>query len=191
MGGCAVGGVTRLTEVELKEIYGSSASYGGGHGYGHGHGHGHGYGGYGYGDGSGYGHGGYGYSDGSGYGHGDGYGDDLYWAACLKAFSERLSASAQTRLAELRNLGAKIVYWRSDPDGYSANGGKRLVPAAPGVVHEVSGPLKLCGPHALHGTLLPTRWRGERWWIVALIDEVIGDDEKYGALKREIVSECV
>ena len=31
----------------------------------------------------------------------------------------------------------------------------------------------------------------KRWWIVAMIGEVIGDDEKCGALVREIIGECL
>lgn len=33
--------------------------------------------------------------------------------------------------------------------------------------------------------------RTKGWWIVALIGEVIGDDEKYGALTREIIGEAL
>ncbi len=33
--------------------------------------------------------------------------------------------------------------------------------------------------------------RGARWWIVALVGEVVGDDEKFGALEREIIGECL
>ena len=43
----------------------------------------------------------------------------------------------------------------------------------------------------LHATMLPGKWRGERLWIVAMHGEVIGDDEKFGCLKREIVGECI
>jgi hypothetical protein len=39
--------------------------------------------------------------------------------------------------------------------------------------------------------LIPPKWKGERWWIVALIGEVVGGDEKYGALEREIIGECL
>jgi hypothetical protein len=38
---------------------------------------------------------------------------------------------------------------------------------------------------------LPTKWNGERWWIVALTGEVVGDEEKYGALSREILGEAL
>ncbi len=43
----------------------------------------------------------------------------------------------------------------------------------------------------LHGTLIPPKWKGERVWIVALKGEIVGDDEKYGALEREIIGECL
>jgi len=94
-------------------------------------------------------------------------------------------------LSELRESGAKICFWRSTDNGDSANGGRLSVKAAPGVVHEVIGPLQICTNRALHASLLPPKWQGERWWIVALIGEVVGDDEKYAALKREIIGECL
>ena len=43
----------------------------------------------------------------------------------------------------------------------------------------------------LHATLIPPKWQGERWWIVALHGKVVGDDEKFGCLEREIVGECL
>ena len=63
--------------------------------------------------------------------------------------------------------------------------------AAPGVVHTAPGPINLCNAGTLHATLIPPKWKGDRWWIVALLGEVIGDDEKYGALKREIIGEAL
>lgn len=58
-------------------------------------------------------------------------------------------------------------------------------------MHRVTGPLELCSRRALHATLIPPKWEGKRTWIVALIGELIGDDEKYGALEREIIGECL
>jgi hypothetical protein len=59
-------------------------------------------------------------------------------------------------------------------------------------VHHERGPLRDdCGKGQLHATLIPTKWQGERWWIVALIGERRGDDEKYWALEREIIGECL
>lgn len=34
-------------------------------------------------------------------------------------------------------------------------------------------------------------WSGDRWWIVALSGEIVGDDQKLGALSREIIGECL
>jgi len=204
-----VGAVKRLTEAALLEIFGSGYGDGDGSGYGDGNGDGSGYGsGYGSGSGSGYGSGygdGYGDGDGSGYGDGDGYGsgdgsgygsgygdgdgDGSYWKAVLQKFSEKIGA-AQT-LSSLEALGARIAYWWSDANGLPCNGGARIAPAAPGVVHEVRGPLNLCHSNTLHATMLPGKWKGERLWIVALHGEVIGDDEKFGCLKREIIGECL
>ena len=42
-----------------------------------------------------------------------------------------------------------------------------------------------------HATLIPPKWKGERVWLVALIGEIAGDDEKYWALEREILGECL
>jgi hypothetical protein len=144
---------------------------GDGHGYGHGcvdgDGDGHGYG-YGYGDGDGHGDGhGYGY----GYGDGDGHGE--YWSLALSRYQVP---------------GAKIGLWLSDNDGRPCNGGSGTV-ARVGLVEEIPGPLQLCGPGALHATLAPHRWKGQRMWVVALHGEVIEQEGKMGALRREFVAE--
>ena len=62
-----------------------------------------------------------------------------------------------------------------------------------GTVEKVSGPLQICTPRALHGTVLPPKWKGDRLWVVALIGEVQNDSEgdKYAALEREIIGEVV
>ena len=60
-----------------------------------------------------------------------------------------------------------------------------------GVIHTAPGPLNLCHQNTLHATLIPPKWKGERWWIVALHGEVVGDEEKYGCLKREIIGEAL
>ena len=153
-----------------------------GDGYGDGYGAGAGYGA---GDGAGDG---YGYGDGSG--SGDGSGDGSYWSKTIKYFSARWSATQRARLAELEKLGAKIAFWRSGDDGRACNGGSNN-PVAPGVVETSPGPLSLCERGTLHATLIPPKWKGSRWWIVALIGEVVGDDEKYGALTREIIGEAL
>ena len=135
----------------------------------------------------GYGYG-YGYGSGSGYGYGDGYGE--YWLSTVTYLAEKWSQAQRNRLAALKKDGAKIAFWRSRSSGLSANGGGRIEPAAPGVVHTAPGPLNLCCAGTLHATLIPTKWEGERWWVVALIGEVIGDDEKFGCLTREIIGEA-
>jgi hypothetical protein len=167
-----------------------------GYGYGYGDGYGSGYGsGYGDGYGSGYGSG-YGYGDGYGYGYGDGYGSGYgsgskeYWLATVDAFASKWPDTFRARLGALRDAGATIAFWRSSPTGLPSNGGGKIEPAAPGVIHTAPGPLNLCNAGTLHATLLPPKWKGERWWIVALTGEVIGDEEKYGALSREILGEA-
>ena len=140
--------------------------------------------------GSGYGSGdGYGYGDGSGDGYG--YGSGSYWAATISAFAKRLPAALSARLETLQMAGAKIAFWRSDKDGKPSNGGS-CAPVTPGTVHKLPGPLpKSCGKGALHATMLPPKWKGDRCWLVALIGEIAGDEEKYWALEREIIGECL
>ena len=138
--------------------------------------------GYGYGDGDGYGDGyGYGYGSGSGY----------YWESCVAYFAEKWSDAERARLIAAKKLKAKIAFWRSTEKGLASNGGGKIEAAAPGVIHTAPGPLNLCNKGTLHATLIPPKWKGERWWIVALHGEVVGDDEKYGCLKREIIGECL
>ena len=160
----------------------AASFYGSGSGSGYGDGSGSGYG---YGSGDGYGYG-YGSGDGSGYGDGSG----PYWLATIEGFALKWPLTQQERLASLQAAGAKIAFWRSDAAGRPANGGRGVV-AAPGVVHREKGPLNLCKRGTLHATLIPPAWKGERWWVVALIGEVVGDDEKMGALEREILGECL
>jgi hypothetical protein len=93
-------------------------------------------------------------------------------------------------LNELKEQGATIAFWRSDKDGRACNGG-RNAPVAAGTVETAPGPLQLCNGGTLHATLIPPKWKGERWWIVALTGDVVGDGKKLGALTREIIGECV
>ena len=162
-------------------VYGSG--YGDGYGYGYGSGYGDGYGdGYGYGYGYGYGDG---YGDGYGYGYGSGYGSGYgYWRRVAAALCARLP-----RLAELWSTDAFLALWKSSKDGNPSNGGHSGEAARPGLVQKISGPLQLCGSGALHATLHPEKWKGDRLWIVALHGEVAFADHKMGALEREIICE--
>ena len=157
--------------------------------------------GYGSGDGSGSGYGsgagdGAGYGSGSGYGYGDGYGDGSgdgskeYWQATILNFAAKWPREVQAKYDAAKLSGAKIAFWRSSEKGLPSNGGVKIEPAAPGIIHTAPGPLNLCHGGTLHATLIPPKWEGERWWIVALHGEVVGDEEKYGCLKREILGEA-
>jgi hypothetical protein len=175
--------------------YGYSYGSGDGDGYGYGDGYGDGYGsGYGYGysygsgDGDGYGYGyGYGYSYGSGDGDGDGYGDG-YGYGYGYGYGEESKSYWQAVLAQYRQPNTTICFWRSNKDGTPANGGEGTK-AVVGLVEEIKGPLKLCTRNALHGTLNPKRWRGERWWVVALHEPVQEDEDKFGSLKRTFIAD--
>ena len=177
--------------------YGDGDGYGYGYGYGYGDGDGYGYGdgcgyGYGYGDGDGDGYGyGYGDGDGYGYGYGCGYGCGSYWKATIANFAAKWSTEQQTKLQAAIAAGAQLAFWRSNEKGLPSNGGGKIEPAAPGVVHTAPGPLQTCHEGTLHATLIPPKWEGSRWWIVALWGEVVGDDEKFGCLKREILGEAL
>jgi hypothetical protein len=196
MGGRAVEQVTALRGSKPAWTN-DGDGYGYGYGYGYGDGYGYGYG-YGYGDGygDGYGHG-YGYGDGDGHGYGDGYGygygdgSKAYWLATIPYFAAKWNAAQQEKLRAAQDAGLQLAFWRSDKNGQPANRGGPIEAAAPGVVHTTSGPLNLCNPGTLHATLLPPKWQGERCWIVALHGEVVGDEEKYGCLKREILGEAL
>jgi hypothetical protein len=135
-------------------------------------------------------------SDGSGYGSGfsdgdgSGYGDGAYWRACIKYFASKWSHEQRKRLTTLKKAGAKICYWCSTAEGCPANGGSAL-PVKIGDIQKEKGPLRLCQEGTLHATLIPPKWDGQRWWIVALKGKVVGNAEKYGALEREILGECL
>ena len=165
---------------------------GGGYGYGYGYGDG-GYGGGGYGDGGygggyGYGGGGHSYGYGGDYGHsygdGDGGGDGdnsesiVYWMRTLPRFAPAAEKA-----------GAILAYWRSHADGTPANGGGGTK-ARVGLVEEISGPLAICTKNALHGTLDPPKWRGDRLWIIALYPPWQFQGDKVASLKREFIADA-
>jgi len=166
---------------------GSGDGYGYGSGYGYGDGDGYGYGsGYGYGDGSGYGDGyGYGYGDGSG--DGDGYGDGDLKEATL-GFVAMLPKKRRAHAKKLLRTGAKIAYWRSGKDARPSNGG-HAEPVDVGTIQKIEGPLKICTATALHATYRLDKWNGDRIWLVALKGEVVEQEDKLGALEREILAE--
>jgi len=129
-------------------------------------------------------------ASGSMYGYGYGDGSASYWLRCIPFFASKWAQPRINRLAELERLGAKIAFWRSDERGCACQGGKND-PVKPGTIEKVKGPLKICSENALHGTLIPPRWPGVRLWVVALIGEIVGDEDKYGALEREIIAEVM
>ena len=172
--------IFNMINCGLLTLSGEGSGNGDGSGFGSGSGYGYGDG---YGDGSGDG-------SGDGYGYGYGYGSGYYWRRCLKYFASKWSREQRERLAALKKAGAKICYWCSNQDGTPANGG-RAAPVKVGDIQTEKGPLFLCNEGTLHATLIPPKWHGDRWWIVALKGEVVGDDEKYGALEREILGEAI
>ena len=150
--------------------------------YGSGDGSGYGYGyGSGYGDGSGYGYGyGYGSGDGSGYGYG-------LKEAC-NGFIAMLPHDRREHAKRLLQGGAVFAYWRSGRDARPANGGHSDAVDV-GTIQKIDGPLKLCTRNALHATYRLDKWQGERIWLVALKGKVVEQEDKLGALEREIIAE--
>ena len=132
--------------------------------------------------------------DGSGSGSGDGSG---YGSGCGDGSSDRSSYGdgalvlvARSQLPEsYRDDPRVLALWKSNAAGRPANGGVEVRSASPGLRQEAPGPLKLCTAGCLHATLRPSSWQGDRVWIVALEGDVVGDTEKMGALKREIICE--
>jgi hypothetical protein len=61
-------------------------------------------------------------------------------------------------------------------------------PVAVGESQSIGGVLSLCR-NAFHGALDPTKWRGDRWWVVALHEPVVADDQKMGSLRRTIIAD--
>src|SRR6185312_8968887 len=113
-----------------------------------------------------------------------------YWTATIPHFDAKWVPEQQARLQIAREAGATLAFWRSDSKGNPSNGGRGIEPAAPGVTHTAPGPLNLCTRGTLHATLIPPKWEGERWWIVAMYGEIAWEDDKCGALKREILGEA-
>ncbi len=125
-----------------------------------------------------------GYGDGYGYGYGDGNGE--YWSGVIAAAIDR--NPNKDRAETLSRDGCRLAIWRSNQNGTPANGGKGTV-AAPGLVETIDGPLELCTARALHATLSPEKWKGERYWVVALYPPIAEQEDKMGSLKREILFE--
>lgn len=109
--------------------------------------------------------------------------DENYREALLR------SAVSEKKAKELEQAGAILAFWWSDKDGRPCNsgtGGPRKV----GMIEEEKGPLVPCQKGALHATLDPNKWRGERIWVVAMyppLEHV--DSDKIASLKREILAE--
>lgn len=120
---------------------------------------------------------------------------EIDWVGNLDRYADHFAEAQKERYNQLKNDdGVRLAYWRSDKEGLPCNGGIRDAAIAAlrmTQIEEIEGPLVLCTKAALHATLRPPLFNGSRLWIVALHGEVIGDDEKFGALRREIVGEAI
>jgi hypothetical protein len=108
-----------------------------------------------------------------------------------KEFVPHWTEAQCARLAELMDQGVAIAFWNSDAWGRACNGGKKDFRAAPGLIQENAGALKLCDPPTFHATREPHRWKGDRVWIVAMHGEVRWQEDKCGSLRREIIGEIL
>ena len=113
---------------------------------------------------------------GSGYGYGSGSGDGDVLPRAVAMVAQNPDPRT-------------LALWKSGADGRPCNGGSGE-PARPGLVQTITGPLELC-KNALHATLKPEKWKGERVWLVALDGEIVGDAKKLGATRREILAEII
>ena len=132
-----------------------------------------------------------GYGDGSGDGYGSGYGDGSgsgYWPLIAEAQIQTWPTSQQSRFKEAYATATALAFWKSGVDGMPLNGGTSKDAARPGLVQKISGPLEICS-RALHATMHPDKWKGERLWVVALWGEVVWQEDKCAGLKREIIGE--
>ena len=162
---------------------GDGSGYGFGYGFGYGSGSSDGFGyGFGYGSGCSYGSS-YGVGDGSGYGKQS----EAYWLMAIEVYSSLWSYAQREKL---RLSKGKIAFWKSTKSGMPANGGNGA-PVSTGMVQVDSGPLNLCRPGTLHATAIPPKWEGDRLWIVAMHGKTKKENDKVGALKREIIGECI
>ena len=119
-----------------------------------------------------------------GYGDGDGDGDG-YWEAALASFLD----APVVQEATADGSTVHLALWRSDAKGQPSNGGRTNVARVPGLIEEVAGPLELCSARALHASVAPHKWDGDRWWVVGLFDPIVWKGDKCGSLKRLTVAE--
>ena len=106
-----------------------------------------------------------------------------YWLASI----EKIIGSK--KISALKKIGVVLAYWRSTANDEPANGGSGTK-AKVGLIEEIQGPLKICTKQALHGTLNPPKWKGEKIWIVALYPPVVWQEDKCASLKREFICEA-
>jgi len=100
------------------------------------------------------------------------------------------SSALQARFRKLcKRSDCFLALWKSDKYGLPSNGGASDHKAQAGMIQEIPGPLQICTRNALHATLAPKKWKGERMWVVALFGEIQHQDDKCAALKREIIGE--
>src|SRR5208337_1914675 len=100
-----------------------------------------------------------------------------YWLAVFKQYFPITSTSPDF-----------LAFWKSDAKGRPANGGTATI-ARNNLFEKLDGPLKICTASALHATLDPPKYEGERLWLVALAGELQFVDDKIGTLEREIICE--
>ena len=107
------------------------------------------------------------------------------------------TAKQRNHLRRMQKAGAVFAYYLTDSYGRPSNHNidnileRKKWTVKPGVVQKVNGPLKECSKNALHATLEPHKWAGNRVWVVAFLGEVKHLDSKIAGLHREIIGEVM
>lgn len=107
------------------------------------------------------------------------------------------TAKQRNHLRRMQKAGAVFAYYLTDSYGRPSNRNidnlldRKKWTVKPGIVQKVNGPLVECSANALHATLEPHQWIGNRVWVVAFLGEVKRLDNKIAGLHREIIGEVM
>ena len=107
------------------------------------------------------------------------------------------TAKQRNHLRRMQKAGAVFAYYLTDSYGRPSNCNidnlldRKKWTVKPGIVQKVNGPLEECSKNALHATLEPHKWIGNRVWVVAFLGEVKRLDNKIAGLHREIIGEVM
>ena len=107
------------------------------------------------------------------------------------------TAKQRNHLRRMQKASAVFAYYLTDSHGRPSNHkfnnilDARKWTVKPGIIQRVDGPLVACSENALHATLEPHKWVGNRVWVVAFLGEVKYLNNKIAGLHREIIGEVM